>query len=162
MDTTPPVADLIEKYFDNAASAAERVELEGRLAEPTGVAAFVAAARLNAWLEEVLVEDDMKALCTTISITAGQEGLVLARRPWRQTAIGLALAAAILVAMAVGLRGPSGGRPTTAVVSVLPTGPAPSRRVPSTDRSPPVQPGGDMPIETAVMMFGLMTANAVK
>jgi len=154
--------ELIRKYVDGAATAAELVELEHRLAQPQCAEAFANACRLETWLRILIKEESQvvqtRAVCTAID--AGRR-----RVSWRRR--GVAVAVAILI-ICFGLW----------QFLALPSRQSASVKVTTPElvaRQTPAQPPSSLdtghgtgaradntPVAAAIAMLGIVTANTVR
>lgn len=153
MSPSRNVAELIQRYLDRVATAAEVAELEARLHEPDVRTAFVAASRLHAWLEEALTEEAHGQAATTRvqTIAAGRRRGMPARWAWKRWA---AVAALLLVVLGPWRQTQEPPRPPDARQQAYEPIPAPQLAV--DDRVAPP------PVVEAVAFFGLATAKAVR
>lgn len=137
------LTELIEKYHHQAASTAELAELELWLRDRAALEGFVAAQRMNAWLEALLKEEflvkETTALLHTIE-TARQ------RRPWKAW---LGIAATVLLLVGVTMWRPWVGRALPPMVSNRAT-------------SPLVAPVAELEAAEVLTVFGIASARAVK
>ena len=145
-----PIDRLIDKCLDQTAGPAERLELERRLSDPDDLTVYVAAQRLNAWLEALLKEaaqiEPARALAQSIE-ERGQRRKGGQRRFLRTGRLGFA--AALLLAAGVAF-----WRTSTPFPPALPVTTA---SIPSPDRPPDEM----SPVEV-MAVFGLVSARAVK
>jgi hypothetical protein len=145
-----PLDELIDRQRDQPASEADLAELERRLADPEARRAYVAAQRMNAWLEAILTEDAQvahaQAACGALRYE--REGRRRTRTRW------VAVAAAVLLGVGAALWGLFGRHipPPTLPGHAVQQG-SPSTARAAADAMSPV---------TAASLFGLATATALK
>jgi hypothetical protein len=166
--TEPQTTDnLIRKYLERVATAAELADLERRLAQPQFAEAFADACRMDTWLRLLIKEENQVAhtrtLCDAIdSATATTSRSGDFGYGWR----GVAVAVSILI-ICFGLWRlvtlPS--RPASPAHKTSPEGmahQAPSKRAPLPDTRKENNVHADNTPLAAVAMLGLITANAVR